>query len=65
MKDHSRWCIPWVMLKPFWTNRATIGLDDLESMGALKWQKKESQHPNYDWLTPLLQWIKENEVIDA
>ena len=62
MHDGSRWCIPWMMLKPFWENRGTIGLDDLTEMGALPWVKKESDNPNYDWLTPLLKWneVKEN-----
>jgi penicillin-binding protein-related factor A (putative recombinase) len=56
MHDRSRWCIPWVMLRPFWENRATIAVEDLQSMGAIQWQKKEPQHPNYDWLTPLVHW---------
>jgi len=65
MSDNSRWCIPWIMLKPFWESRATIGLEDLQSMGALLWEKREEDNPNYDWLSPLLRWIKENEVADA
>jgi hypothetical protein len=46
------------MLKPFWENRATIGNDDLNEMGALPWQKKEEENPKYDWLTPLVEWRK-------
>ena len=55
-QDGTRWCIPWIMLKPFWENRATIGNDDLNEMGALLWQKKEEENPKYDWLTPLVEW---------
>lgn len=64
MQDRSRWCIPWVMLRPFWENRVTLGVEDLREMGALEWQKKEPENPNYDWLSPLLDW-KEKEMENA
>jgi penicillin-binding protein-related factor A (putative recombinase) len=61
MHDRSRWVIPWAMLRPFWEARATLGLDDLNEMGALQWVQKEPDNPNYDWLTPLLEWIDTKE----
>tara|TARA_R100000315_G_C5222080_1_gene133738 strand:+ start:694 stop:1245 length:552 start_codon:yes stop_codon:yes gene_type:complete len=56
MHDYSRWVIPWPVLKPYFERRASIGIDDLEKMGAMPWHKRNDDNPNYDWLTPLLNW---------
>jgi len=61
MSDRSRWVIPWEVLRPLWEARATLVVDDLLAMGAMPWIKKEPDNPNYDWLTPLLEWAAEKK----
>tara|TARA_R100000657_G_C4575409_1_gene39537 strand:- start:90 stop:557 length:468 start_codon:yes stop_codon:yes gene_type:complete len=56
MHDRSRWVVPWEMLRPHWENRATLSVEDLVEMDAIQWRKKEPENPNYDWLTPLMEW---------
>jgi len=61
MPDRSRWIIPWKILKPLWATREKLDLQKLNEIGAFQWQKnpKFPKRPNYDWLTPLLDWYNQ------
>ena len=55
--DNSRWVIPWKNMKDDWEARTSYKLEDLPLKGFV-WEKPLDDEPNYDWLSPLLKWSK-------
>jgi len=53
--DGSRWVIPWQTMKADWEARTSYKLEHMPDKGFI-WAKPFDNEPNYDWLTPLLQW---------
>jgi len=60
MPDKSRWAIPWKLLRPVWTEKKSLCMQKLVDLGAFQWVHKCQGEPAYDWLTPLLNWRKDN-----
>ena len=58
MPDRSRWVIPWKNIKEHWESGIIVKPTFITSIG-FKWQYSDDKEPNYDWLTPLLQWHHE------
>ena len=65
MADKSRWCIPWRLLRPCMTEKNSVSIEELIELGAIRWQIKCADEPPYDWLTPLLSWLKPEENQDG
>ena len=59
MHDKSRWVIPWQELRPFWEGGKSLSLKDVADIGQSWDYTNDKTQPNYDWLTPLLQWRDE------
>ena len=55
--DNSRWVIPWKNMKDDWEARTSYKLEDMPLKGFV-WEKPLDDEPNYDWLSPLLKWSK-------
>ena len=61
MYDKSRWVVPWTLLRPFWEQGKTINLPMLNEIGYSWVYSKDKTQPNYDWLSPLIQWVEEQQ----
>lgn len=71
MDDKSRWVIPWSRLKPLWKLKKSLCLYDIQQIG-MPWASKEARNKKtkkieqipYDWLTPLLEFAREENISD-
>ena len=62
MGDKSRWVIPWSSLRDYYGDSKYIKMEVLKEIGFL-WVHKCDGEPNYDWLTPLLEWHNERTIV--